>query len=158
MNVWYFVRDFLACGAAVLFYGVLMSMPKRPLFLAALTGASSYFIYRLIFLYGKHEMLGYLIATLFAAIAAELLARRCKMPVTIFVLPGIIPLVPGVGLYRSMLCLVQNDLNGFLNEGVRTLFISGIIAVTVAVINASARNFFRRGGEEKSRFHSMRQQ
>lgn len=156
--IFYWIRDLLACGAAVLFYGILMSMPKKPLIFAALTGAVGYVIYRLVALYGKHEMLGYLLATLFAAVAAELLARKCKMPVTIFVLPGIIPLVPGLGLYRSMLCLVQNDLTGFMTEGVRTLFISGIIAVTVAVVNASARNFFRRSGEEKSRFHSMRQQ
>ena len=70
------------------------------------------------------------------------------MPATIFVMPGIIPLVPGVGLYRSMLCLVRNDIDVFLSTGVRTLFISGIIAVAIAVVNALARQIF--GKREKA--------
>lgn len=155
---WYvYLRDFVACMAAVLCYGIIISVPRKPLFYGACGGALSYLVYRLIHTLSGHEMIGYLVGTLVAAVGAELLARRCKMPVTIFVLPGIIPLVPGVGLYRSMLCLIRNDISGFLHEGVRTLFISGIIAVTVAVINALARNLLAGSANGHSRFLSMRE-
>lgn len=140
---WYFyLRDVIAGILAVFFYGIIMSVPKRPLFYGSCCGAGAYLVYRLIHVIGGREMIGYLAGSLVAAVCAEVLARRCKMPVTIFILPGIIPLVPGVGLYRSMLYLIQNDLTGALNEGVRTLFISGIIAVTVAIVNATVRNLF----------------
>lgn len=142
MSIFYYLRDFLACIVAVYFYGVLMAVPHQPLVYASLNGAVAYTAYRLIYLLAGHELLGYLVAAFLVAVTSEILARILKKPATIFVLPGIIPLVPGVGLYRTMLCLVQNDLNGFVSAGVRTLFISGIIAVTVAVTNASARNFF----------------
>ena len=143
MILLYYLRDVIACVAAVIFYGIIMSVPLTPLCFAAGSGAVAYLAYRLIFLLAGHELLGYLIASLMIAISSEILARICKKPVTIFVLPGVIHLVPGVGLYRTMLCLVQNDLEGFETAFVRTLFISGIIAVTVAVVNAAARNLLR---------------
>lgn len=143
MSLLYYLRDVVACVAAVICYGMIMSVPFVPLCLAAGSGALAYLAYRLIFLLAGHELLGYLVASLMVAVSSEILARVCKKPVTIFVLPGVIPLVPGVGLYRTMLCLVQNDLTGFETAFVRTLFISGIIAVTVAVVNAAARNLLR---------------
>lgn len=153
--IMYYLRDAIATFGAVAFFCVIMSLPKKAIALSSLCGSLTYVIYRVIYLEFGHEMVGYLLATLFAAASAEILARKCKMPTTIFVFPGIIPLVPGVGLHRSMLCLVNNDLSGFINEGVKTLFISGIIAVTVAVVNASVRSLFAKNNSGKSRFTSI---
>ncbi len=135
------IRDLAACYLAVFFYGIIMSVRIRPLLISAVSGSLGYVTFRLIFLTG-HEWLGYLAASFLIAVSAEILARFCKMPATMFVLPGIIPLVPGVGLYQTMLCLVRNDLTGFQSSGVKTLFISGIIAVTVAVVSGAARAAF----------------
>ncbi len=140
MSGWYWMRDVVACIIAVIFYGIFMSVPKRCLYLSAVSGTVAYLVYRLIYLLGGNELLGYFVASLLVAVSAELMARFFKTPVTLLVLPGIIPLVPGVGLYRTMLCLVRNDLNGFETVFARTLLISGIIAVTVAVVNATVRN------------------
>lgn len=140
MNIWFFVRDFLACAAAVLFYAIIMSVPKKTLLASSLLGAVGYVVYRLIYVFGEHDLLGFLAASFIVAAGSEILARKFKAPAALFVLPGIIPLVPGVGLYQTMLCLVRNDMSGFTDAGVRTLFISGIIAVAVAVTNAVARH------------------
>ncbi len=138
----YYIRDIAACFVAVIFYGIFMSVPKKPLFLAAGSGTAAYLLYRLILLEAGSELFGYLAASLLAAVAAEVLARCFKTPSTILVFPAIIPLVPGVGLYRTMLCLVQNDMENFSHVFSRALLISGIIAVTVAVVNAAARSLF----------------
>jgi len=138
----YYLRDVMACFVAVIFYGIFMSVPKKPLILAAGSGTAAYLLYRLIYLEAGSELFGYLAASLLAAVAAEVLARIFKTPSTILVFPAIIPLVPGVGLYRTMLCLVQNDMERFPVVFSRALLISGIIAVTVAVVNAAARSLF----------------
>lgn len=151
----YYIRDVIVCFVATWLYCIIMSLPKKALVFSSLCASFTYLIFRVIYIIGNHEMLGYLISTLFAAVVSELLARKCKMPTTIFVFPAIIPLVPGLGLYRTMLCLVNNDMSGFMNEGVKTLFISGIVAVTVAVVNATVRSFLTKNGEQKSRFISM---
>ena len=162
MNIIMYLRDVAVCFFAAFFYGRFMSVPVKPLIPSSprsdgsascarsrsLSAAFSYLVYRIIFVESGHELIGFLSAALTVSFVSEILARIYKMPATIFVMPGIIPLVPGVGLYRSMLCLVRNDIDGFLSTGVRTLFISGIIAVAIAVVNALARQIF--GKREKA--------
>ena len=50
-----------------------------------------------------------MIASIFAEILSEILARVQKAPTAIFLLPFLIPLVPGGGLYRTMFNLVKGD-------------------------------------------------
>lgn len=140
----YYVRDVIVCFVAVAFYCIIMSLPKRAIALSALCASVTYVIFRMIFLMVGAELLGYLAASLLAAFVSELLARICKMPATVFIFPAVIPLVPGIGLYRSMLCLVRSDMSGFASEGTKTLMISGIIAVTVAVVNAIFRSILKK--------------
>ncbi|MDK2810897.1 MAG: hypothetical protein PWR27_1606, partial [Petroclostridium sp.] len=64
---------------------------------------------------------------------SEFFARQFKMPVTIFLTSGIIPLVPGAGLYYTMLELVQNNYAAAISKGVETIFIAGSIAVAIAI-------------------------
>lgn len=140
----YYLRDFVACFGATIFYCIIMQLPKKALWISSLSSALTYIVYRVIFLSITSEYVGYLAASCFAALSAEILARACKMPATIFIFPAVIPLVPGLGLYRTMLCLVRSDMSGFASEGTKTLIISGIIAVTVAVVNAFFRSILKR--------------
>ena len=145
----YYLRDFIACFGATLFYCIIMSLPKKALWISSLSSAITYIIFRVVFLNISSEYMGYLAASCFAAVSAELLARACKMPATIFIFPAVIPLVPGLGLYRTMLSLVRSDMSGFASEGTKTLIISGIIAVTVAVVNAVFRSLLKRKPQPK---------
>jgi uncharacterized membrane protein YjjB (DUF3815 family) len=145
----YYLRDFVACFGATLFYCIIMSLPKKALWISSLSSAITYIIFRVVFLSIASEYMGYLAASFFAALSAEVLARACKMPATIFIFPAVIPLVPGLGLYRTMLSLVRSDMSGFASEGTKTLFISGIIAVTVAVVNAFFRSILKRKPQPK---------
>ncbi len=139
-SIWYYLRDLLACFPAVIGYGIYMSVSKKPLLLSSACGTVAYLAYRLVYLEAGNELFGYLVASFITAASAEVLARIFKTPTPILVFPAIIPLVPGVGLYRTMLCLVQNDMESFPHVFARTLLISGVIAVTVAVVNAAARS------------------
>ena len=140
----YYLRDFVACFGATIFYCIIMQLPKKALWISSLSSALTYIVFRVAFLSIESEYVGYLAASCFAALSAEVLARACKMPATIFIFPAVIPLVPGLGLYRTMLCLVRSDMSGFASEGTKTLIISGIIAVTVAVVNAFFRSILKR--------------
>ncbi len=147
MTLVYYLRDILACFAASMFYCVIMSLPKKALIASSVTASVSYLIFRFMLVEAEEELIGYVLAALFAAVLSEILARVCKMPATIFIFPAVIPLVPGLGLYRTMLCLIRNDMKGFASEGMNTILISGIIAVTVALVNS----FFRSALKKKPR-------
>ena len=137
----YFVEFLLCVGAIVAFCGLINS-PKNTVVCASVFSGIAYIVYRIINIDTGREILAYFVASLVISVASEICARIFKTPSTILVFPAIIPLVPGVGLYRTMLCLVQGDLDSFSAVFSKTILISGIIAVTVAVVNAAARSLF----------------
>ena len=71
---------------------------------------------------------------------AEMLARRQKAPAIIYALIGVVPLVPGAGLYRTMLALVLKDYASAAAIGVETVLISGCIALAIAIVTLFARH------------------
>lgn len=81
---------------------------------------------------GLQGFMGQGFATFFAAFAvgiiSEVMARKKKVPVSVFLVPGFIPLVPGRFAYLTMRYFVELDLISGLGMLVHTLFIAGAIA------------------------------
>ena len=76
------------------------------------------------------------VAALLVSYISEILARKLKQPAIIFIIPGIIPLVPGLGMYNTMLYLVQNDYNNAIAKGADVLFVGGAISLGILVITS----------------------
>ncbi len=73
------------------------------------------------------------IAMLVVALSSELLARICKAPATIFIVIGCFPLVPGSGIYYTMLYAVQGLNDAFANSFLSTLGIGISIALAILI-------------------------
>ena len=77
-------------------------------------------------------------ATLLAVIPLTLLARILAMtlraPVTVFLLTGIFPLVPGAGIYYSAYYFIQGDNALALANGISTFKIAVALAVGIALV------------------------
>ena len=90
-----------------------------------------------------------MLASLTGALYAELLARRTRVPVTVYTIPCVIPLVPGSVLYRTMSSLVQSRLSDAVTYGLNTVTValgiaSGIVAGSVlAILYRSLRERLR---------------
>jgi Uncharacterized conserved protein len=138
------LKDFFICIAAVVFYSMLMNLPKNLIVYASVISGIGYVIYDLLKHFAENEIFGYFIATLVIAVFGEAMARIKKTPSTLFVFPAIIPLVPGIGLYQTMLHLVRNEYEAAVSQGVQTVFIAGAMAVSIAIINVLARFIFPR--------------
>lgn len=67
------------------------------------------------------------LSAFFAAIFAEIFARICKAPTTVFLFPGCIALVPGGSLYYSM----NNLLSENYNEAFRYLLTTVEVGVAI---------------------------
>ncbi len=139
-----YIHEFLICSVAVCAFCFLGRTPKRTVIASSLMSGGAYVVYRLVNVGTDREVFAYFIATLFIALLSEVFARIFKMPSTIFIFPGIIPLVPGVGLYNSMLCLVRDEHQNFAVTAVNTIFIAGAIAIAVAIVHITARSVFPR--------------
>ena len=130
----------LACGGFCLIFEV-----KKPLFvlLCSLNGGVSWLVYLL--LEGVcPQATRYLIATIVVSVLAELMARVLKAPATIFLIVGIIPLVPGGGLYYTMEALLSGDTALFTRTALETAACAGAIAVGVSMVSSLARLLFRK--------------
>ncbi|MCI1209826.1 MAG: threonine/serine exporter family protein [Treponema sp.] len=84
---------------------------------------------------------GYMAGAFAVAILAELLAFFIKHPATVFLVPGIIPLVPGGGIFTMMRAAVQGQLDESVKAGYSTLIAAGAIAFGVAAASSIARLF-----------------
>ncbi len=131
---------FLACIGFCFVFQV-----RKPLFIlmCSLNSALSWAVFLLTD--GLDEVSRYLLATIAVAAAAEIMARLLKAPATIFLVIGIIPLVPGGGLYYTMEALINGDVTLFLRKGLETTAYAGAIAVGVSMVSSLARMLSRRG-------------
>ncbi|MCS4464656.1 threonine/serine exporter family protein [Clostridium botulinum] len=78
--------------------------------------------------------LGNMIASMIVCLWSELMARKLKAPTNIFMIPGIIPLLPGGTLYYTMEAMLQRNKKVFVQKGIETVMITvGIVAGIVAV-------------------------
>lgn len=77
-------------------------------------------------------------ASLFVSIWSVIWARLRKAPSTIFLIVGVLPLVPGRYIYLTMVELVENRAEAALSLGIETVFIS--LAITLAILLVSSTN------------------
>lgn len=122
----------LACMAASCFFGTILRQPKKTLVYTALIGLLGYASFVLL---GK-GILAFLVSGLLVGLLCELTARLAKHATTLFLISAIIPIVPGLGLYRAMMALSQGNMDLALSIGVNTLAGIGAIALSLTIATA----------------------
>ena len=96
-----------ACGSFG--FALLYGLRLRYALPAALFGCVSWGVYLGVSALGAGEFAAMLTAAATAALISEGAARVMRAPVPLFLLPSIIPLVPGRSLYYTMSSLVRRD-------------------------------------------------
>lgn len=132
------ISSIFAC-LATLAFAVLFNIRGEKILFAALGGGLSWFMYLLILNLTTSELLAYCVSSLIVGIYSEIMARILKTPVTTFIICGIITLVPGGGMYYTMLESIQGNVQKSLNLGLKTLFIAGAISIGVLLASTLAR-------------------
>lgn len=102
--------------------------------IGSIAGTLGWIVY-LLFAFTKNDIIQTLLAMIFVALFAEIMARKCKAPATIFLIVGCFPLVPGKGIYESMLYCVQGDSQLFISSLMHTLAISVAIAFAILMVS-----------------------
>ena len=138
------LRDLVFCFLTTLTFAFLMSAPLRAKLLSAGIATAGYLIYDIFIMQEMSVLLAFFAGTVVIAVLAEVTARLAKMPATLFIYPAVIPLVPGLGLHQTMLCLMQGDYAGFGQTGTQTALIAGVMAAGVAIVNLTVRVVFYR--------------
>ena len=106
---------------------------------AALLGALGWTVYLFISKNFGNPLSAYMLGSLVVGLLAEFFAVVFKKPATVYIVPGIIPLVPGGGMYETMLMAVLGNGEAASSTGFRTLSAAAAIAVGIALASGVAR-------------------
>ncbi len=117
--------QFLIAMLATISFAILFTAPKKEIVYCGLTGAVGWIIYYLLTYNGMHLVLASGIATFCLTILGRCFAVVRKNPVTVYLLAGIFPLVPGAGIYYTAYYLFvgNTEMSGY--KGLETLEIAG---------------------------------
>ena len=113
---------------AITGFAVLLETPRKYVPLAGLVGAIGGGIY----LYCTQKEMDVVLASFLSALA----------PVTVFLIAGILPTVPGAGMYRIVYYIIENDREMCGYYLIQTLEIAGMIALAIFIMDTVFR--FRR--------------
>lgn len=125
--------------AASIGFGVLFNIRGKKLYLAGIGGGLGWMVYMISLDVWQSSLFAFFAATVLAATYSEIFAKWVNAPVSTFIICGIIPLVPGGGMYYTILSIIQGDVEKSINNGIKTLAISGTIAVAIFSVSIIAR-------------------
>ncbi len=122
----------VACMGFALIY---QNKPKR-VFLAGLCGAVTWGVCLIADHYTEGNIfVSYLIAATFGTMLSEVLARVTKAPATLYLILGILPMVPGGSLYYTTYNLVMGNQGTAKYFGTRTVLAATGIAVGIIIVS-----------------------
>ncbi len=121
------IIQFIVSMLATISFAILFNAPKKEVLFCGLTGAFGWMVYYLITTQDISNVLASLIASFGLTLLARGLAVARQNPVTVYLLTGIFPLVPGAGIYYTAYYLLTGDSAMSGAKCLETVYIAGAI-------------------------------
>ena len=139
-----FLIALIASFPASVTFAIIFKINPRHLFLGGVVGVISYAVYYTVDFITKTRLpearlfsvfLAALVSTICVALFAEIAAKLRRAPTIVFLVPGVIPTVPGGALYEAMKYMFENNWDKSFEKLMSVLLIclgiaSGIVAVS----------------------------
>ena len=125
---------FLFAFCSTVGFSILFHVPKKHIASAGFVGALGWLTYTYFIISGSGSVLACFAGSCVVAIISDVFSRAFKDAATIFVIPGILPLVPGAGMYYTMLAILEGNLEKMASLGTETILMAGAIAVALLVV------------------------
>ena len=132
-----YITPCLYAFGASLAFAIVFNIPRNKLLLSALGGMLGQLVYAIFQLVLANDVILYLLATIAISLYAEVMARLTNAPTTIYLAVALIPLVPGGGIYYTMLYLINGEIDLGIATGIHTLLISGALAVGIIMVSST---------------------
>ena len=124
---------------ASLCFAVLFQVRGRNLIYASIAGAICWLTYAIVGQFISDEIPAYFLAAVSTTMYSEFFARIQRTPAIVYLAVGVIPLVPGGGIYRTMLLCIQGTPQAALNACVNTIGIAGAMAMGIVIVSSVVR-------------------
>lgn len=119
---------------ATFFFSVIFNLSGKKLFYSSICGALGWFTHLLIYQYYS-KTTSYFIAALVITAYSEMFAKKNRTTVTTTLIPGLLPLVPGSGIYYTMSFFVERNIPKASEIGLETLFLTVALSLGIFLVS-----------------------
>ena len=137
----------LVCMTATISFALLFAAPKSELLFCGLTGAIGWIVYLACMNLGTGTAIANLTATFALAVISRTIAAIRKNPVTLYLISGIFPLVPGAGIYYMSYYFIMNEMSECSQYGMETIKVAGAIVLGIVFGSALPQAWFNALGK-----------
>jgi len=134
--------DGLLAAIAAIGFAVISNKPRNAIFVSAILAALGHSLRFYLIKSGLDISLSTFVAATFIGLLSMLFARIIRCPAEVFSFPSLLPMIPGMFAYRTILTLIrfmqstdvvkaQGFMLDFFHNGLTTLFI--LLALVVGV-------------------------
>lgn len=134
MTVWEYLYQFCIAFCGTMAFAVLFFVPARQYLACGLTGAAGWLVYTWMMQLQPSTVVASLVAVLPLTALARLFSTRRKAPITLFLLCGIFPLVPGAGIYYTAYYFITGQTALMGEKGAETIKIAGALALGMVLV------------------------
>lgn len=110
-------------------FAMLVHVPKRAWLASGTIAAFSYLVYWGCLRLGLSDPTSIFLGSFFGSLSGQLCARKMKIIGTVFLMSAVVPVVPGLGLYRMMAFLGRNRIADGADMGLRAMITVAMIAL-----------------------------
>lgn len=134
---------------ATVSFAVLFQVPKQQYLFSGLTGTIGWLSYLLALRLHPSVVIASLAATLLLTAVSRVFAVWRRTPITVFLICGIFPLVPGAGIYYTAYHFIMGENELAVNKGIETIKIAVSIALGIVFVLSLPYALFRRPVKKK---------
>lgn len=135
------IGNMVCSFVGTLCFSIIFNVPNQFYFYCGLTGMTGWMCYCYVAQYTTAA-----IATFFGTIIVVLMSRILavwrKCPITVFLISGIFPLVPGAGVYYTAYYFVTNSLSLATQKGIDSLKIAFAIVLGIVFVVSIPKRWF----------------
>lgn len=137
----YAITQLVTSFLGALGFAWFFNVNPRHIPIASVGGLLTWTVYWVLYQTMGQIFLPCIVASTFAAAYAEVIARICHVPTTVFFIISVIPLVPGRGLFYTMSAVVGADWSAFAANGSATLLFAAGIAGGLCIVTACVQTW-----------------
>lgn len=127
-----FIFGFLSC----LGFCLLINIPRASIIVASFIGSMGWCTYQFVISSGSSKAMAAFLGACVVALLSDFSSRKFKEAATVYIIPGILPLVPGAGMYYTIRALINADYDLAASNANGTFFVAGSIAMALLIVGS----------------------